>query len=86
MKKVQVVKYSALLLLFCSALSQAQQSLASTGIGDSRGDSQVIKNASGRGTTDYVPLWLSTTKLGNSNIFQSSAGIGIWHHLAGGHA
>jgi hypothetical protein len=32
---------------------------------------------SGKGTTDYVPLWLSTTKLGNSNIFQSSAGVGI---------
>jgi hypothetical protein len=78
MKKVQVVMYSALLLLFCSALSQAQQSLASTGLSsDSQGDSQVVKNATGKGTTDYVPLWLSTTKLGNSNIFQSSSGVGI---------
>ncbi|MGA7078903.1 MAG: tail fiber domain-containing protein [Terriglobales bacterium] len=77
MKRVQVVMYSALLLLFCSALSQAQQSLASTGSNESNADSQVVKNATGKGTTDYVPLWLSATKLGNSNIFQSSSGIGI---------
>jgi len=77
MKKVQVVKYSALLLLFCSALSQAQQSLASTRNNDSNADSQVVSNVTGKGTTDYVPLWLSATKLGNSNIFQSPAGIGI---------
>jgi trimeric autotransporter adhesin len=78
MKKVHVVMYSALLLLFCSALSQAQQSLASTRNNDSNADSQVVSNVSGKGTTDYVPLWLSATKLGNSNIFQSPAGeIGI---------
>ncbi|MGA7078901.1 MAG: tail fiber domain-containing protein [Terriglobales bacterium] len=78
MKKVHVVMFSALLLLFFCAWSQAQQSLASTGLSsDSQGDSQVVKNATGKGTTDYVPLWLSTTKLGNSNIFQSSSGIGI---------
>jgi trimeric autotransporter adhesin len=77
MKKVHVVMCSALLLLFCSALSQAQQSLASTRNGDSNADSQVVSNVTGKGTTDYVPLWLSATKLGNSNIFQSPAGIGI---------
>jgi len=33
---------------------------------------------SGGGTKDYVPLWLSKTKLGNSNLFQSAAGnLGI---------
>ena len=39
----------------------------------------VINNAlSGGGTTDYVPLWLSKSKLGSSNIFQSAAGdLGI---------
>jgi hypothetical protein len=77
MKKVHVVMYSALLLLFCCAWSQAQQSLASTRNNDSNADSQVVKNVTGKGTTDYVPLWLSATKLGNSNIFQSPAGIGI---------
>ncbi len=77
MKNVHVVMCSALLLLFCSALSQAQQSLASSRNNDSNADGQVVKNATGKGTTDYVPLWLSATKLGNSNIFQSSAGIGI---------
>jgi len=29
---------------------------------------------SGTGTKDYVPLWLSSTKLGNSKLFQSTAG------------
>src|SRR5208283_5635478 len=77
MKNVHVVMCSALLLLFCCACSQAQQSLASSRNNDSNADGQVVKNATGKGTTDYVPLWLSTTKLGNSNIFQSPAGVGI---------
>jgi len=77
MKKVHVVMYAALLLLFCCACSQAQQSLASSRNNDSNADGQVVKNATGKGTTDYVPLWLSTTKLGNSNVFQSPAGVGI---------
>jgi len=77
MKKVHVVMYAALLLLFCCACSQAQQSLASSRNNDSNADGQIVKNATGKGTTDYVPLWLSTTKLGNSNIFQSPAGVGI---------
>src|ERR1035437_6359339 len=77
-KKVQVVMYSALLLLFCSALSQAQQRLASTRNGDSNAGSQTGSNVSGTGTKDYVPLWLSGSSQGNSNIFQSSAGeLGI---------
>jgi hypothetical protein len=77
MKNVHVVMCSALLLLFCSALSQAQQSLASARNSDPNAGGQAVGNATGKGTTDYVPLWLSATKLGNSNIFQSSAGIGI---------
>src|ERR1700684_1766683 len=77
MKKVHVVMYSALLLLFCSALGQAQKSLASTRNSDSNAGSQVVKNVTGKGTTDYVPLWLSATKIGNSNIFQSPEGVGI---------
>jgi hypothetical protein len=77
MKKACVVMYSALLLLFCCSLSRAQQSLASSQNGNSNADSQVVKNATGKGTTDYVPLWLSATKLGNSIMFQSSSGIGI---------
>jgi hypothetical protein len=77
MKKVHGVMYSALLLLFCSALSQAQQSLASTGNSTSNAGSPDVSNVSGTGTMDYVPLWLSGTKLGNSRIFQSSVGVGI---------
>ncbi|MFZ0686668.1 MAG: tail fiber domain-containing protein [Terriglobales bacterium] len=74
MKKVQVVMISAL-LLFCSAWSQAQQGSAST-INSGPVNESVNKEA-GKGSTDYVPLWLSTTKLGNSIMFQSAGGIGI---------
>jgi hypothetical protein len=78
MKKIHVAMYPALFLLFCGVLSQAQQSSASTTNSNSDLNSQVVKNVSGTGATDYVPLWLSATKLGNSNIFQSSGGnVGI---------
>lgn len=77
MKKFHVVMYSALLLLFCRALGQAQQSLTSTRNSTSTAGGQVVSNVSGTGATDYVPLWLSATKLGNSRIFQSSVGVGI---------
>jgi hypothetical protein len=69
--------YSALLLLFCSALSQAQQSLAATTNRAPNAGSPSGSSVSGTGTTDSVPLWLSGSKLGNSRIFQSAAGIGI---------
>ncbi len=77
MKKVHVVMCSALLLLFCCACSQAQQSSASTRNSDPNASGQAVSNVTGKGTTDYVPLWLSATKLGNSIMFQSSSGIGI---------
>ena len=32
---------------------------------------------SGSGTKDYVPLWLSTTKLGNSTLYQKGKNVGI---------
>jgi hypothetical protein len=77
MKKVRAMMYSALLLLFCNALSQAQQSSASARNNDSNAGGQAF-SANGPGVKDYVPLWLSGSKLGNSNIFQSPAGeIGI---------
>jgi len=77
MKKVPVVMYSALLLLLGSACSQAQQSLASTRNGDSNAGSQAVSNVSGSGVKDYIPLWLSGSKLGTSNIYQSEGNIGI---------
>jgi len=78
MKKVYAVMYSALLLLFCSVLGQAQQSSASTRNDNSNAGSQAASNVSGTGAKDYVPLWLSGTKLGNSKIFQSPGGeVGI---------
>jgi len=77
MKKVHVLMYLALLFLFCSALSQAQQGLASTRNDDSKAGSQGVSNESGSGAKDYVPLWLSATKLGVSNIYQSGGNVGI---------
>src|SRR5271154_6660227 len=78
MKSARVVMYSALLLLFGSACSQAQQSLASTRNDTANADSQSVNEAiSGTGKADYVPLWLSGSKLGDSKIFQRSGEIGI---------
>ena len=47
--------------------------------GKAAGGNGVVNNAiSGGGTTDHVPLWLGSKKLGNSNIFQSASGdVGI---------
>ena len=47
--------------------------------GNAIGSNGIINNAiSGGGTTDYVPLWLSKSKLGSSKIFQSTGGdLGI---------
>jgi hypothetical protein len=78
MKRTRVVMYSGLLLLFGSACSQAQQGLASTRNDAVNADGQSVNEAiSGTGKADYVPLWLSGSKLGNSKIFQSSGKIGI---------
>jgi trimeric autotransporter adhesin len=78
MKEVHVVANAALLFLLCSALSQAQQRLASIKDNDHRAGAQIAGSVGGTGTMDYVPLWLNGTTLGNSNIFQSQAGeIGI---------
>ena len=32
---------------------------------------------SGRGKTDYLPLWVSSTKLGNSTLYQTGGEVGI---------
>jgi hypothetical protein len=77
MKKLHVVIYSALLLLLCSALSQAQQDLASNKTSASNPGSPGVNDVIGTGKKDYVPLWLSPTRVGDSNIFQSSGLVGI---------
>ncbi len=76
MKRIQVVMYSALLLLFCSAFSQAQQRTETAKDTDSAAGTSVI---TGMGAKDHVPLWLTSTTLVHSNIFQTSTeevGIG----------
>jgi len=78
LKKCHVAIYSVLLLLFCRALSQAQQNLASTRTSSTKASSQVVSSVSGTGAKDYVPFWLSETSQGNSPIFHRPAGeIGI---------
>jgi hypothetical protein len=39
--------------------------------------SAMAPGLSGGGKTNYIPLWLSPTKLGNSTLFQSKTGVGI---------
>jgi len=78
MKLVTMVKYSALLSVFSSALCQAQQAPAPTENANTKPALTPPTAAlSGTGTADYVPLWLSGSKLGNSTIFQSAGAIGI---------
>lgn len=41
-------------------------------------NNSINPNVSGSGTKNFVPLWLSSSKLGDSNIFQSTSGkIGV---------
>ena len=58
---------------------QPASAFATASGGSAPGPNGVVNNAiTGGGTTDYVPLWLSKTKLGSSKIFQSAAGdLGI---------
>jgi len=58
---------------------QPASAFATASSGNAAGANGVGNNAiTGSGTTDYVPLWLSKSKLGSSNIFQSTAGdLGI---------
>jgi hypothetical protein len=71
MKTVHGAMYSALLMLFCSALSQAQHGSASAQTSNFNTASPAASNVTGTGTKDYVPLWLSKTGLGSSIMFQS---------------
>ena len=42
------------------------------------GNNAIVDPVTGGGKKDYIPLWLSKTKLGKSNLFQSAAGdLGI---------
>jgi hypothetical protein len=77
MKTVHGAMYSALLMLFCSALSQAQHGSASAQTSNFNTASPAASNVTGTGTKDYVPLWLSKTGLGSSIMFQSSGKVGI---------
>ena len=76
MKKVHVAMYTALLLLFCGARGQGQQASTSTKTSDSNAGGQVVVNLSG-GATNYVPLWLSSTQLGDSALYQTGGRVGI---------
>lgn len=76
MKKIHGAAVSIILLFGGSLVSAAQQPAAASNNGNSSGG--VIESISGTGSKDYITLWLGSTKLGNSNIFQGSTGdIGI---------
>jgi hypothetical protein len=66
MKKIHVVMLSALVLLLCGLVSQAQSVEPATG--------DISPPVSGSGTTDYLPLWTNGTTLGSSVLFQSGTG------------
>ena len=71
MRRVRVLMLSTLTVLLCSLLSQAQ-------VANNAGAQGPRSEFSGTGTTDYIPLWLSATRLGSSKMFQSTAGnIGV---------
>src|SRR5580698_623782 len=67
MKKVHMVMLSALMLLLCGLVSQAQQS-AELATGD------ISAPVGGSGTADFLPLWTNGTTLGSSVLFQSGTG------------
>jgi hypothetical protein len=67
MKKLRVGMLLTSIVLLCSPSGRAQ----------SVTNSPDITAITGSGKTDYVPLWLSSSKLGNSAIFQSSGKVGV---------
>jgi hypothetical protein len=66
MKKLRIVFLTSIVLL-CSPSGRAQ----------SVTNAPDITAITGSGKTDYVPLWLSSSKLGDSAIFQSSGKVGV---------
>jgi trimeric autotransporter adhesin len=78
MTKIHGVVFSLLLLFLSgSSIAHAQQS-AATMDKSHAGNQGVTAAVSGTGKKDYVPMWLTSTSLGDSKIFQNSAGeVGI---------
>jgi len=63
-RRVQALLLSTIVVLLCSLPGQAQQPAG--------------PEVTGTGKTDYLPLWLSSTKLGSSELFQNSSGdVGV---------
>jgi trimeric autotransporter adhesin len=77
MKTKQLVSVAVLLL--CGVAAQGQDArVAATNQGSGVGNSPAIEALSGTGKKDYIAMWLSSTGLGDSKIFQSSTGeVGI---------
>src|ERR1700724_3322058 len=59
------------ILLFCCALRMCAQQPAATAVKDSS-----TPAVTGNGTPQFVTLWVSTTKLGSSSIFQKGKRLG----------
>src|SRR5882762_6084787 len=70
-KRLHVAVSSIFVMLCCCVSGQAQQ-------GAPTGDGVSVAAVTGSGKTDFIPLWVSATQLGNSKMFQTAAGkIGI---------
>jgi hypothetical protein len=54
-----------------------RQGTKSSGVDGQNGKQAPLAAVTGGGTTNYVPLWTSSTNLGNSLIYQSGSNIGI---------
>src|SRR5579863_9982552 len=68
MKQVRGVTLSMLTVLLCSLLSQTQQSAATA---------PPPSTVTGSGTTNYIPIWTSSTALGNSKLYQTGGKVGV---------
>jgi hypothetical protein len=78
MRQIRVSMISTLIVVLCSFLSQAQQSVVTDGANSAAARSGAAPALAGTGTKNYVPLWLSSTKLGDSKLYQGTGGdIGI---------
>ena len=62
------------LLTICSFAAEAQQSITNE---TNAGQSAPPATVTGSGTTNYIPMWTSSSAIGNSKLFQTGGKIGV---------
>ncbi|MGA9528167.1 MAG: hypothetical protein WBS24_08635 [Terriglobales bacterium] len=60
---------------FARAVPETGQS--EVAVGNSASPQSVRPAVTGTGTVDYIPLWLSSTKLGSSKLYQTGGNVGV---------